>query len=185
VEAGAEGVSCVTSRTRSREDAVANIGLAAAAKVAGPFSRDNRTMFWMFVFLGIALVAAVVVFLFASVVTRIDDRNDRTGPPVGLKGFWRDFVSGLTSWRRSRRDEHAGRSTVEPVDTGMDEFFAATEVDDPAYIDADEITDVLHRARERATHTLHSAGVRRPATGAVPSVPSATPPGRPPVLPQD
>ncbi len=139
-------------------------------------------MFWMFVFLGIALVAAVVVFLFASVVTRIDDRNDRTGPPVGLKGFWRDFVSGLTSWRRSRRDGRTDGPAVEPVDTGMDEFFAATEVDDPAYIDADEITDVLHRARERATHTLHSAGVRRPATGALPSVPA---PGSPPVLPGD
>ncbi|MEK8225080.1 hypothetical protein NKG05_01400 [Oerskovia sp. M15] len=36
-------------------------------------------MLWMFVFLGIALVAAVVVFLFASVVTRIDDRNERPG----------------------------------------------------------------------------------------------------------
>ncbi len=131
----------------------------------------------MFVFLGIALVAAVVVFLFASVVTRIDDRNEQQGPPVGLRGFWRDFRSGLSSWRRRSDDDRAAAASATPVDTGMEEFFAATEVADPAYIDADEITDVLHRARERAAHTLHGATVRRPHTGAVPSVPVTPPPG--------
>lgn len=136
----------------------------------------------MFVFLGIALVAAVVVFLFASVVTRIDDRNERQGPPVGIKGFWRDFRSGLSSWRR-RSDEDREAASATPVDTGMEEFFAATEVVDPAYMDADEITDALHRARERATHTLHVATVRRPHTGAVRSVPATPPPG--PAAPQD
>jgi len=125
----------------------------------------------MFVFLGIALVAAVLVFLFASVVTRIDDRNERQGPPVGIKGFWRDFRSGLASWRR-RPGRSEGASSA-PVDTGMEEFFAATEVEDPAYMDADEITDVLQRARERAAHTLHGAGVRRPHTGTFRVVPAA------------
>ncbi|GAA3216721.1 hypothetical protein ACFP63_02675 [Oerskovia jenensis] len=132
-------------------------------------------MFWMFVFLGIALVAAVVVFLFASVVTRTDDRNERQGAPAGIKGFWRDFRSGLSSWRR--REDHAERAAAAPVDTGMEEFFAATEVDEPAYMDADEITDALQRARERATHTLHGAVVRRPHTGAVRSVPATPPQG--------
>lgn len=134
-------------------------------------------MLWMFVFLGIALVAAVVVFLFASVVTRIDDRNEQPGPPVGIRGFWRDFRSGLTRWRRRSDDDRAAAASAAPVDTGMEEFFAATEVADPAYMDADEITDVLHRARERAAHTLHGATVRRPHTGAVRSVPATPPPG--------
>ncbi|MFE4466234.1 hypothetical protein ACFRCR_14060 [Oerskovia sp. NPDC056781] len=134
-------------------------------------------MLWMFVFLGIALVAAVVVFLFASVVTRIDDRNERQGPPVGIRGFWRDFRSGLSSWRRRSADDRAAAASAAPVDTGMEEFFAATEVADPAYMDADEITDVLHRARERAAHTLHGATARRPHTGAVRSVPATPPPG--------
>ncbi|MBE7701740.1 hypothetical protein H9623_15710 [Oerskovia sp. Sa1BUA8] len=139
-------------------------------------------MLWMFVFLGIALVAAVVVFLFASVVTRIDDRNERQGPPVGIKGFWRDFRSGLSGWRRRKDEDRAAARAARPIDTGMEEFFAATEVDEPAYMDADEITDVLHRARERATHTLQGATVRRPHTGSVRSVPATPPQG--PVAPQ-
>jgi hypothetical protein len=130
-------------------------------------------MLWMYVFLGIALVAAVAVFLFASVVTRTDDRNERQGPPVGIKGFWRDFRAGLSSWRRRTDEDRA--AAVKPVDTGMEEFFAATEVHDAAYMDADEITDALQRAKARATHTLHSAGVRRPHTGSAPAVRTAQP----------
>jgi hypothetical protein len=129
-------------------------------------------MLWMYVFLGIALVAAVAVFLFASVVTRTDDRNERQGPPTGLKGFWRDFRAGLSSLRGRSAEDRAAAS-AKPIDSGMEEFFAATEVHDPAYIDADEITDVLQRAKTRATHTLHSAGVvRRPHSGAA-SAPAA------------
>lgn len=133
----------------------------------------------MFVFLGIALVAAVMVFLFASVVTRMGDRDGHRGAPVGLKGFWGDFRSGLTGWRRRSSEEHTARGTQAPIDTGMEEFFAATEVDDPAYMDADEISVVLQRAKERATQTLHSAGVRRAHTGAVPTVGQSEVPGPP------
>ncbi|MEK8225079.1 hypothetical protein NKG05_01395 [Oerskovia sp. M15] len=85
-------------------------------------------------------------------------------------------------WRGRAAEQGAPAASSKPVDTGMDEFFAATEVDDPAYIDADEITDVLHRAKERATHTLHSAGVRRPHTGAVPAGPTS--PSQAPAPPQ-
>jgi hypothetical protein len=42
-----------------------------------------------------------------------------------------------------------------PVDMGMSEFFAATIESKPGYVDAEELTDVLNRARDQAQKTLH------------------------------
>jgi hypothetical protein len=42
-----------------------------------------------------------------------------------------------------------------PVDMGMSEFFAATIESKPGYVDAEELTDVLGRARDQAQKTLH------------------------------
>lgn len=109
-------------------------------------------MVWMFVWLAIALGAAGVVFLFASVVARSDDQaSGRAMDGQGLRAFWRDFRSGLHLGRRRRVEgHHVGTVRMpKPVDTGIDEFFTATEVSTPAYVDAEELTDVLHRARER------------------------------------
>ncbi|MBD8079305.1 hypothetical protein [Cellulosimicrobium arenosum] len=119
-------------------------------------------MVWMFVWLGLALGAAAVVFLLASVVARSE--SDTTDDQ-GLRAFWRDFRSGLRlGGRRARREERALYvGTVRrprPVETSMDDFFAATEVSTPAYVDAEELTDVLHRARERAARPLHLHGNR-------------------------
>ena len=122
-------------------------------------------MVWMVVWVGITLGAAAVVFLFASVVAR----SESPAPDdQGLRAFWRDFRSGL---RRGRR-EAAGAAHVgtvqpsRPVDTSMDEFFAATEVSTPAYVDAEELGEVLHRARERAVQPLHRHGARLRGPGA-------------------
>jgi hypothetical protein len=37
----------------------------------------------------------------------------------------------------------------------MSEFFAATIESKPGYVDAEELTDVLNRARDQAQKTLH------------------------------
>jgi hypothetical protein len=120
-------------------------------------------MVWMFVWLGIALGAAAVVFLFASVVARSESPSP---DEQGLRAFWRDFRSGLG---RGRRRKVAGAEPVgtvrlaRPVETSMDDFFAATEVSTPAYVDAEELSEVWHRARDRAVRPLHHHGVRRRA----------------------
>jgi len=44
---------------------------------------------------------------------------------------------------------------TKPVDMGMSEFFAATIESKPGYVDAEELTDVLNRARDQAQKTLH------------------------------
>jgi len=109
-------------------------------------------MVWMFVWLAIALGAAAVVFLFASVVARSESQaTGATTDSQGLRGFWRDFRSGLRPRRGGRVEgQHVGTVRMpKPVDTGIDEFFTATEVSTPAYVDAEELSDVLHRARER------------------------------------
>lgn len=123
-------------------------------------------MVWMFVWLGLTLGVAAVVFLFASVVARSEAQSsaqgDRPGEQ-GMRGFWRDFRSGLR--RRRRRGNldahHVGTVRMpRPVDTSIDDFFTATEVTSRAYVDAEELTDVLHRARERV-RPLHT-GERPP-----------------------
>lgn len=115
----------------------------------------------MFVWLAIALGAAAVVFLFASVVARSEPG---TSAEQGPRAFWRDFRSGLRRGRPSRSARQGQRigsvRIPQPVETNMDDFFAATEVSTPAYVDAEELTDVLHRARDRAVRPLHVHGDR-------------------------
>ncbi|AEG43948.1 hypothetical protein [Isoptericola variabilis] len=103
----------------------------------------------------LSILLALAVFLVASVMERRDARSEDA--PGGLVQFWRDFRSGL---RRGDR-----RRTPKPVDTDMDAFFAATVESAPGYVDAEELTDVLQRAREQARHTLHVGHVEvsRPA----------------------
>ena len=121
-------------------------------------------MVWMFVWLMITLGVAAVVFLFASVVARSDaPATDRAAADQGLRAFWRNFRSGLRRGRPRGRVEghHVGTVRMpKPVDTGIEEFFAATEVSSRAYVDAEELTDVLHHARERAARPFHTGGDR-------------------------
>jgi selenocysteine lyase/cysteine desulfurase len=121
-------------------------------------------MVWMFVWLGLTLGAAAVVFLFASVVARSDaPTTGQRADEQGLRGFWRNFRSGVRRGRPRGRVEghHVGTVRMpKPVDTGIEEFFAATEVSSRAYVDAEELTDVLHHARERAARPFHTGGDR-------------------------
>ncbi|GAA1727549.1 hypothetical protein GCM10009809_24090 [Isoptericola hypogeus] len=99
-----------------------------------------------------SLVLAAVVFLVANVMERRDPSTDEA---PGLRRFVRDFVSGLR-----RRDRRSGPAA--PVDTDMDDFFAATIESAPAYVDAEELSDVLQRARAQARTTLHVGTVHKP-----------------------
>jgi hypothetical protein len=101
----------------------------------------------------LSLVLAVAVFLVASVMERLDTTED--GAPGGARAFWADFRAGL---RRERRQT----AVPEPMDTDMDDFFAATIESAPAYVDADQLTDALQRARVQARSTLHVGTVSRP-----------------------
>lgn len=97
----------------------------------------------------LSLLLAVAVFLVANVMERREVRDD--GAPSGLGQFWRDFRSGL---RRHRRADPAS-GAPRPVETDMDAFFAATIESAPGYVDADELSDVLQRARQQARTSLH------------------------------
>jgi hypothetical protein len=104
------------------------------------------------VWIGLSMLLAVAVFLVASVMERRDAADVDRG---GLIQFWRDFRSGL----RGRRT--GGTAGVpRPRDTDMDAFFAATIESAPGYVDADELTDALQRARVQARQTLHVGHVQ-------------------------
>ena len=105
---------------------------------------------WTFV----ALVAAAFVLVVAGAAAgRTDDRG------TGLRGYVRDVRAGVRTLWADRRDPAAARAADGAVDTTIDDFFAATEVHDPAYLGVDDLTDTLARARERAARGV--AGLSR------------------------
>jgi hypothetical protein len=101
-----------------------------------------------------SLLLAVVVFVVAAVMQHVESRDDAA--PGGLGGFWRSFRAGLRR-PRGRRDD-----VPEPVEVGMDSFFAATIEDAPGYVDAGELGDVLQRVRVQARTSLHVGTVVKP-----------------------
>ncbi|GAA4733640.1 hypothetical protein GCM10023216_27580 [Isoptericola chiayiensis] len=90
-------------------------------------------VFW----LAASLLLAGAVFLVASVMGRMQDDDGESG----LRAFGRAFRQGL------RRD--GDRRASGPVDTDMDAFFAANLEQAPGYVDAEELSDVLHRVQVR------------------------------------
>jgi hypothetical protein len=99
----------------------------------------------------VTLLLVATVFLVAHVMQRAEAApGDVT--LGGVRGWWRSFRSGLSL----RRDAVPG-----PVDTDLDTFFAGTVEAGPAYVDAEEIGDVLQRAREQARSHLHPNGQPR------------------------
>jgi len=98
---------------------------------------------WTFV----ALLVAASVLVVAGVA---EGRDGASG--VGVRAYLDDVRAGLRTWRATRSKDHAGRPApqAQPVDTSIDDFFAATEVEDPAYVAVEDITETLALARERA-----------------------------------
>ena len=82
----------------------------------------------------IAVLASVVVVVLAAAASPESD---------GVRAFFRDLRGGLVA--RFGRDRAAGRpeEDVEPVDTTLDDFFAATATDETPYFAADGLASRL------------------------------------------
>lgn len=80
---------------------------------------------------------------------RSHDGARSNGPRAAL----RDVRAGLAAWRLrgTASEETIAVLTPEPVDATLDEFFAAAEVADDGYLQLDELTDTLSRARDLAS----------------------------------
>jgi len=103
-------------------------------------------MLTMVVWTFVALVAAALVLVVASVA---EGRSG--GPSDGVRGFLRSVWAGLRGLRAGSATRSDARAAVEePADSSLDDFFAATEVQDPAYVAVEDLTETLARARERA-----------------------------------
>jgi hypothetical protein len=135
---------------------------------------------------GLALLAAIAVIAVA---------NAARGGSMDLRGFWRDFRSGLR--RRGAEDEPAGADVPEPVDVPFDQLFAEVSQPDDGYLQLDELAGVLERTGERASrlrghlpqsrtgtapgHPARRSGhvpVGRVRAPAAPAAPPAVPPQR-------
>lgn len=131
-------------------------------------------MWWSVILLVVCLVLAVGVFVVASQMDAPSNRAEQ----VSFLQWFRSGIAHLRGDAQRRRDgRRRGASAVathavgapsvwvgkppvvkpdtSPVDMGMSEFFAATIESKPGYVDAEELTDVLNRARDQAQKTLH------------------------------
>ena len=132
-------------------------------------------MWWSVILLVVCLVLAVSVFVVAS---QMDAPSSSSSDDFSFVQWFRSGLARLKGDSKRRREgrrygasavaTHAvgapsvwvGKPPVErpdtsPVDMGMSEFFAATIESKPGYVDAEELTDVLYRARGQAQKTLH------------------------------
>lgn len=98
----------------------------------------------------IAIGAAALVLVVASAA------SGRTG---GVRTFVHDLRAGLQEYRSRGSESPAANPEPAPVDTTLDEFFAAAQVDDDPYLRVDDLTDTLARARVLASRGV--ALVRR------------------------
>jgi len=102
---------------------------------------------WTVVALGTALLVMVV----AGVT------NTEAG---GVRAFRRDLSAGLRDWRARGIAAPIVTAEPAPVDATFDEFFAAAQVDDEAYLQLDDLADTLVRARRQATRAGRSVASR-------------------------
>ena len=115
--------------------------------------RDTEGMVSFVVWLVVALVLLLAVFLVANVMSRGDDVPGDAPYGSGITGFWLSFRAGL---------RHRGRRRERPVDTDLAAFFAGTVEQGPAYVDAELLSEVLVRARQQAIRPLHVGTVHAP-----------------------
>ncbi|NLF05563.1 MAG: hypothetical protein GX593_11280 [Actinomycetales bacterium] len=85
-------------------------------------------------FLFIPVIVAVVVSLGVVVAAALLSPEGR-----GLRGFFQDLRAGLSD--RVGANRGRSRLDVEPVDTTLDDFFAATATQDDAYVAADGLAN--------------------------------------------
>ena len=131
-------------------------------------------MWWSVILLVVCLVLAVGVFVVAS---QMDAPSNKTEQLSLRQRFWFGVAHLRGDTKRRKDGRRLGATAVathavgapsvwvgkppvvkpdtSPVDMGMSEFFAATIESKPGYVDAEELTDVLNRARDQAQKTLH------------------------------
>lgn len=131
-------------------------------------------MVWSVILLVVCLVLAVGVFVVASQTDAPANRTDEFSFPQWLRSGVARLRGETRQHKGGRRrgasavathavgapsvwvgKPHVAKPDTSPVDMGMSEFFAATIESKPGYVDAEELTDVLNRARDQAQKTLH------------------------------
>ncbi|WP_298459583.1 hypothetical protein [uncultured Cellulomonas sp.] len=118
-------------------------------------------MVTMVVWTLVALAAAALVLVIAS-VAETPTGDGRTG----VRGYLQDLRAGVRTLRGERGQHGRGaRQARRAADEGaaestLEDFFAATEVQAPAYVAVEDLTDTLARARERAARGVHGLSRR-------------------------
>ncbi len=110
-------------------------------------------MVTLIVWLLSAIVLLTAVFLIASVMERGQGVPGDAPEGSGITAFWNAFRAGL---------RHRGGRAARPVDTTMEAFFADRVENGPGYVDAEQLADVLARARQQATRHINVGTVRAP-----------------------
>lgn len=110
----------------------------------------------------VALVSGAGVLLVASVATseRGDARGEDRDLRAGLTELRRSAARLVTGRRRAPEETEALRAASEPVDVRLDEFLRVAAVEDDGYLQADDLTDALSRAREKAARSVPRIGRR-------------------------
>lgn len=104
------------------------------------------------VWLVVALVLGAVVLVLAAASTRGGE---------GLGGFVRDLRAGVSErWARLRgrplpAEAEVPAELIEPVETTIDDFFAATQVDGDPYVHVADISGALTAAKAKVVDGVH------------------------------
>lgn len=100
----------------------------------------------------VPVVIAVLVSLLVLVAAAVTSQEG-----MSVRGFFRDLRSGLSARfgsGRSSEDATAEMADLEPVDSSLDEFFAATSTDQQAYVGADGLANRLENVVDGVSHRV-------------------------------
>jgi hypothetical protein len=112
-----------------------------------------------FIWTVVAVIAAAGVLLVASVAgTGSEDQGDHGG----FRGFVRDVRRGAGARRQPAPEQaEAGRvAGREPVEVSIDEMFRVAAVEGDPYLQVDDLTEALGRARRKAARSVPGLGRR-------------------------
>jgi len=141
---------------------VVNAGAGRPGAAAHAKSSHNRDVLDYLLTLALALGAAAVVIVVAAAVT-----TERFGSGRGARGLRQDTRRAWDVVRRRRplttpaaTDELERAVSAEPVETSLEDFFAANVTPGTGYLDAEALADRVGRAasaaRAVATRTTHA-----------------------------
>ncbi|WP_460751240.1 hypothetical protein [Myceligenerans cantabricum] len=133
-------------------------------------------MWWSILLLVVCLLLAAGVFLVANVMDAADGNRRtesfnrrfragwhrvagggwprQTGRVKGASAVAAHAVGAPSVWVGKPGQERV-RGEASPVDMEMSEFFEATVEDKPGYMDAEEIQELLGKARDQATKAVN------------------------------